>query len=152
MVSLVFSVWLCAEEREFIVYWPRFRWPHSFTDGTREMQYLVPGQSDAHRLMLTWEQLNCPTMGHILWTPVMWSMSDPSRELFSNFLYQNHYYTRLSHLGWKYWSRTHKHKDTVCAWLYLVLDRPMCLHLILPKTAPGLGLHGNRNPPCLISV
>lgn len=58
----------------------------------------------------------------------------------------------LSHLGCKYWNRTYKHKDTVCAWLYLVLDRPMCLHLILPKTAPGLGLHGNHNPPCLISV
>lgn len=52
----------------------------------------------------------------------------------------------------KYWNRTYKHMDAVCVWLYPVLDHPICLHLILPKTASGLGLHGNRNPPCLISV
>lgn len=82
---VAFSVLLCAVKRELVAYWPRFRWPQSFTDGTREMQLLVPGQSDAHLLMLTGEGLNSPTMGHILWSLGMWSMPCHGMYLFSIF-------------------------------------------------------------------
>lgn len=88
-------------------------------------------------------------MGHVLWFLWFVICAMPLICSVSSFVKPKCCFS--IYLRCKYWKRAYKHKDPVCVWLYRVLDHPICLHLILPKTASALGLHGNRNPPCLIS-